>query len=199
MSDVNLTLSGLVRRGGDPFAIRRRFARALSRRVPGPPHRVFSRSSRHVRSVAGPRSSSTNLHTMSSHLEPRWSAAMFRVWGSDPRAEDPNGEPFKIDMQGVGVFACRRAAWPGSNSRLTGLSSEEGYIQESFVTLVDALCVFHSSAGCIALACPPAPAIVMIGKTESATTLSSRASWATILTSCSAISADTSGPRLRIP
>ena len=53
-----------------------------------------------------------DLRTISSHLEPRWSAGMFGVWGSDSRAADPEGEPFEIGMQGLGIFACRRAAWP---------------------------------------------------------------------------------------
>ncbi len=69
---------------------------------------------------------------ISSHMDPRWSAGMFGVWGTDARAEDPAAEPFEIGMQGLGAFACRRAAWPGFNPRLTGFGSEEGYIQEKF-------------------------------------------------------------------
>jgi hypothetical protein len=33
-------------------------------------------------------------------------------------------------MQGLGVFGCRRDAWPGFNPRLTGFGGEEGYIHE---------------------------------------------------------------------
>jgi hypothetical protein len=33
-------------------------------------------------------------------------------------------------MQGLGVFACRRAAWPGFNPRLCGFGGEEGYLHE---------------------------------------------------------------------
>jgi hypothetical protein len=73
-----------------------------------------------------------DLRSLSSHMEPRWSAGMFGVWGTDPRAEDPDAEPFEIGMHGLGVFACRRAAWPGFNPRLKGFGSEEGYIQEKF-------------------------------------------------------------------
>ena len=73
-----------------------------------------------------------DMRTTSSHMEPQWSAGMFGVWGSDPRADDPDAEPFEIEMQGLGVFACRRDAWPGFNPRLAGFGSEEGYIQEKF-------------------------------------------------------------------
>jgi len=70
--------------------------------------------------------------SISSHMDARWSAGMFGVWGCDARAEDPEGVPFEIGMQGLGVFACRRAAWPGFNPRLSGFGSEEGYLQEKF-------------------------------------------------------------------
>jgi hypothetical protein len=32
-------------------------------------------------------------------------------------------------MQGLGVFACRRDAWPGLNPRLSGFGGEEGYLR----------------------------------------------------------------------
>jgi hypothetical protein len=73
-----------------------------------------------------------DLRNLSSHMEPRWSSGMFGVWGNDPRAEDPECEPFEVFMQGLGVFGCRRTAWPGFNPRLRGFGSEEGYIQEKF-------------------------------------------------------------------
>jgi GR25 family glycosyltransferase involved in LPS biosynthesis len=73
-----------------------------------------------------------DLRTLSTHMEPRWSCGMFGVWGTDERAIDPNAQPFEIIMQGLGVFGCRRAVWPGFNPRLKGFGSEEGYIQEKF-------------------------------------------------------------------
>jgi hypothetical protein len=71
-----------------------------------------------------------NLDTISSHMDPVWSSGMYGVWGSDPRASDPAAEPFEIGMQGMGVFACRKSAWPGFNPRLKGFGGGEGYIQE---------------------------------------------------------------------
>ncbi|MCI5221349.1 MAG: hypothetical protein D3924_01360 [Candidatus Electrothrix sp. AR4] len=57
---------------------------------------------------------------------------MYGVWGHDLRGDDPAGEPFDIPMQGVGLFACRRTAWPGFNPRFYGFGADEGYIHEKF-------------------------------------------------------------------
>jgi hypothetical protein len=65
------------------------------------------------------------------HLEPTWGAGMFGQWGRDPRLNDPAGDPFEIPMQGLGVFACARRAWPGLNPRMRGFGGEEGYLHEA--------------------------------------------------------------------
>jgi hypothetical protein len=66
------------------------------------------------------------------HLEPRWGSGMFGQWARDPRIDDPDCVPFEISMQGLGVFACRKDAWPGLNPRLRGFSGDEGYLHEKF-------------------------------------------------------------------
>ena len=71
-----------------------------------------------------------DLSSFSTHMDRTWSSGMYGVWGSDTRASDPAAEPFEIAMQGLGVFACRKSAWPGFNPRLRGFGGEEGYIQE---------------------------------------------------------------------
>ena len=63
-------------------------------------------------------------------MEPEWSAGMFGRWARDPRYDGPEGGPFEIDLNGLGVFACRRDAWPGLNPRLRGFGGEEGYLHE---------------------------------------------------------------------
>jgi hypothetical protein len=73
-----------------------------------------------------------DLRTFSSHMNPTWSCGMYGVWGTDPRAADPAAEPFEIQMQGLGAFACRKQAWPGFHPQLRGFGGEEGYIQEKF-------------------------------------------------------------------
>lgn len=66
------------------------------------------------------------------HLEPTWGAGMYGQWGRDPRLDDRDCAPFEITMQGLGVFACRKNAWPGLNPRLRGFGAEEGYLHERF-------------------------------------------------------------------
>jgi hypothetical protein len=73
-----------------------------------------------------------DLKPGATHMEPAWGAGMFGQWGRDPRIDEPDCEPFEIPMQGLGVFACRRDAWPGLNPRLRGFGGEEGYVQEKF-------------------------------------------------------------------
>lgn len=65
-----------------------------------------------------------------SHFEPVWGAGMYGRWALDERVIEPEGEPFEIGMQGLGLFACRREAWPGLNPRFRGFGGEEGYLHE---------------------------------------------------------------------
>lgn len=73
-----------------------------------------------------------DLKPGATHMDPAWGAGMFGQWGRDPRIDEPGCEPFEIAMQGLGVFACRREAWPGLNPGLRGFGGEEGYLQEKF-------------------------------------------------------------------
>lgn len=73
-----------------------------------------------------------DLRTISTHFEPVWRGGMYGVWGYDPRGDDLAGEAFAIPMQGIGLFACRRDAWPGFNPRFYGFGADEGYIHEKF-------------------------------------------------------------------
>ena len=73
---------------------------------------------------------SVNLDHISTHMEKRWAGGFFGVWGTDSRAKNGNGEPFEIPLQGMGLFACRRTAWPGFNRKFRGFGGEEGYIHE---------------------------------------------------------------------
>jgi hypothetical protein len=68
--------------------------------------------------------------TMSSHFEPKWGAGMYGTWAFDQRAASSDTPPFDIEMHGLGVFVCRREAWPGFNPRLHGFGAEEGYLHE---------------------------------------------------------------------
>jgi hypothetical protein len=73
-----------------------------------------------------------DLRHTATHFAPVWSGGMYGVWSCDSRGENPSGSPFEIPMQGVGVFACRKAAWPGFNPRMSGFGGDEGYLHEKF-------------------------------------------------------------------
>lgn len=67
---------------------------------------------------------------LATHYDPRWRGGMFGVWDFDERGADPSNPPFEITAHGLGVFACRREAWPGFNPRFRGFGGIEGYIHE---------------------------------------------------------------------
>ncbi len=66
------------------------------------------------------------------HLEPTWRDQMYGVWAKDERGNNPNGVPFEIPMQGMGLFSCRKDAWVRFNSNFRGFGGEEWYIHEKF-------------------------------------------------------------------
>lgn len=72
------------------------------------------------------------LDRVATHFEPEWRAGMYGTWGTDERGGQADAEPFEIPMQGLGLFACRRDAWPGFNPKFRGFGGEEGYIHEKF-------------------------------------------------------------------
>ncbi len=60
------------------------------------------------------------LTRVSTHFTPTWNEGIYGQWATDERGVDPDGVPFEVPMQGLGVFACRREAWPGFNPRFRG-------------------------------------------------------------------------------
>ena len=72
-----------------------------------------------------------DLRSGATQMEPTWRDGMFGIWGNQGPG-DADGEPFEIPMHGLGLFACRRAAWPGLNPRFRGFGGEEGYLHEKF-------------------------------------------------------------------
>ena len=71
-----------------------------------------------------------DLRTLCTHMDPVWVDENWGAWATDPRGADPEGEPFEIPMQGMGVFSCRKDAWPGFHPAFRGFGGEEGYIHE---------------------------------------------------------------------
>lgn len=65
------------------------------------------------------------------HMEPRWKNGMLGAW-KETEGISRDSPPFEIGMQGLGVFCCRKEAWPGLNPRFAGFGGEEGYLHEKF-------------------------------------------------------------------
>ena len=82
--------------------------------------------------VQGPLLDDTFDGIVGTHFKPAWGGGMYGQWETDERVHDASGEPFEIAMQGLGLFACRREAWPGLNPRFRGFGGEEGYLHEKF-------------------------------------------------------------------
>ncbi len=73
-----------------------------------------------------------DLKNVSTHFDQVWREQMYGIWATDERGRDPNGEPFEIPSQGLGIFSCRKEAWLGFNPLFRGFGGEEGYIHEKF-------------------------------------------------------------------
>jgi len=62
------------------------------------------------------------------HFAPVWGSLMYGTWATDPRVYTTDG--FEIEMQGCGLFACRRDAWPGFHPLLRGFGPEEFHLHQ---------------------------------------------------------------------
>ena len=74
-----------------------------------------------------------DFKSISTHFDlTKWGSHMWGQWDTDSRGIDPNGEPFEIPAQGMGLFSCRKNSWPGFNKNFRGFGGEEGYIHEKY-------------------------------------------------------------------
>jgi len=73
-----------------------------------------------------------NLTSMATHFQPEWNEGMYGHWAMDDAGSEIDAKPFDIPMQGLGLFACKRSAWPGFSQKFSGFGGEEGYIHEKF-------------------------------------------------------------------
>jgi glycosyltransferase involved in cell wall biosynthesis len=71
-----------------------------------------------------------DLQSISTHFDPVWRDQMWGIWATDARGIEKKDKPFEIPMQGLDVFSCRRAVWPGFHPAFRGFWGEEGYIHE---------------------------------------------------------------------
>lgn len=74
-----------------------------------------------------------DCQSISTHFDlSKWGSNMWGQWATDERGKDPNGEPFSIEAQGMGLFSCRKNCWLGFNPNFRGFGGEEGYIHEKY-------------------------------------------------------------------
>lgn len=72
-------------------------------------------------------------HVHATHMVPEWgSDLMFGRWAVDSDLTRIDAPVKEIPMHGLGLFACRRDAWPGFPPHLKGFGGEEGNIHEAF-------------------------------------------------------------------
>lgn len=71
------------------------------------------------------------LDEVATHFKPHWGSDMYGAWALNKEAFN-KGEPFEIEMQGMGLFAYEKNNWPGINENFKGFGAEEGYIAEKF-------------------------------------------------------------------
>ena len=63
---------------------------------------------------------------------PQWRDHMYGFWGEDERANNIDGDPFEIEMHGLGIFACKTDSWLGFHEAFIGFGGEEGYIHNKY-------------------------------------------------------------------
>jgi hypothetical protein len=73
-----------------------------------------------------------DLKGFATHFDLVWRSQMWGIWATDNRGKNPDGEPFEIPAQGLGLFACRKDSWLGFNPHFRGFGGEEGYIHEKY-------------------------------------------------------------------
>lgn len=71
-----------------------------------------------------------NGDVAATHQRDQWSSGAWGVWSIDERGLDPNGDPFEIWQQGMGLFSCRKDAWVGFHPDFRGFGGCESYVME---------------------------------------------------------------------
>lgn len=72
-----------------------------------------------------------DLKNYSTEFAPVWRDSMYGTWHTNHEAYK-TGQPFEIQLQGMGMCAFEKSNWPGINPHFRGFGAEEGYIAEKF-------------------------------------------------------------------
>jgi len=92
-----------------------------------------------------------DLESYATNFNHEWRNNMLGVWGKDDRGSDPMGHPFEIDMQGLGVFSCRRINGLGLIGFSVGSVAKNGIFTRSIGRLGLLHCVYRLLDGIIDL------------------------------------------------
>lgn len=66
------------------------------------------------------------------HQELRWRSEAWGVWARDEELYDLEAPPKEVPMQGLGLFSCRKDAFPGFHPQQQGFGCAEAVIAEKF-------------------------------------------------------------------
>lgn len=64
-------------------------------------------------------------------MQPIWDYNMYGKWLCDPSKLE-SGEPYEVEMMGLGLFSCVRKNWLGLNQKFKGFGGEEGYLHRKY-------------------------------------------------------------------
>lgn len=72
-----------------------------------------------------------DLKNYSTEFKGEWRGDMYGIWHTNKEAYN-KGQPFEIQMQGMGLCSFEKQNWPGISTHFRGFGAEEGYIAEKF-------------------------------------------------------------------
>ena len=72
------------------------------------------------------------LDAMYSSFSTKWSHGMQGQWVVENERTSVDDEPFEIEAQGLGLFACRKDSWLGFCKHFRGFGGEEVYIHKKY-------------------------------------------------------------------
>jgi hypothetical protein len=72
-----------------------------------------------------------DLKNYSTEFKEEWRGDMYGTWYTNSEAYN-TGQPFEIQIQGMGLCSFEKQNWPGISEHFKGFGGEEGYIAEKF-------------------------------------------------------------------
>jgi len=72
-----------------------------------------------------------NGDIFATNMEPVWDYNMYGRWQKDISKLEET-EPYEVEMQGLGLFSCKKDKWLKFNKHFRGFGGEEGYIHKKY-------------------------------------------------------------------